>query len=74
MTRPAMPFTYGDLEDMPDDGYRREIIGGSLIVTPSPSGGHQRATGTLFALLRAAETPETMAMVAPFDWKLPDGG
>lgn len=74
MAHPAVPFTYADLEDMSDDGYRREIIGGSLIVSPSPAGGHQRVTGNLFALLRAAETPETMAMVAPYDWRLPDGG
>ena len=74
MTHPARPFTYQDLEGMPDDGYRREIIGGSLVVTPAPSGGHQRVTLNLGALLRAAETGGTMAMVAPFDWKLPDGG
>ncbi|MGH7734978.1 MAG: Uma2 family endonuclease, partial [Gemmatimonadales bacterium] len=74
MTHRAEPFTYDDLEDMPDDGYRREIIGGSLIVSPSPAGGHQRVTGKLYALLQGAETHETMAMVAPYDWKLPDGG
>lgn len=74
MTHPARPFTYEDLEEMSDDGYRREIIGGSLIVTPAPGGGHQRVAGNLFAALRAAESPATMAMVAPYDWKLPDGG
>jgi Uma2 family endonuclease len=74
MTRPARSFTYEDLEGTADDGYRREIIGGTLIVTPSPAGGHQRAAGNLFALLRGGETAETMAMVAPYDWKLPDGG
>jgi len=74
MAHPARPFTYEDLEGMPDDGYRREIIGGCLIVTPSPSGAHQRVTTRLAAALLAAEIPETMAMVAPFDWKHPDGG
>ncbi|HET6964273.1 MAG TPA: hypothetical protein VFH58_05835, partial [Acidimicrobiales bacterium] len=74
MTHPARPFTYDDLEGMPDDGYRREIIGGSLIVTPAPGGRHQRVTGKLYALLQAAETADTMAMVAPYDWKVPDGG
>ncbi|MGH9077787.1 MAG: Uma2 family endonuclease, partial [Acidimicrobiales bacterium] len=74
MTHRAEPFTYDDLEDMPDDGYRREIIGGSLIVSPSPAGGHQRVTLNLGTLLRAAETTDAMAMVAPYDWKLPDGG
>lgn len=74
MAHPARPFTYGDLEDMPDDGYRREIVGGSLVVTPAPGGGHQRVVGRLFAVLLAAETSESMAMIAPYDWKLPDGG
>ena len=74
MTRAARPFTYEDLGGMPDDGYRREIIGGSLVVTPAPSGGHQRVTLNLAALLRASEAGGTMAMVAPFDWRLPDGG
>ena len=74
MTRPARPFTYEDLDGMPDDGYRREIIGGSLIVTPAPGGAQQRIVLNLGALLRAAETGGTMAMVAPYDWKLPDGG
>ncbi|HWG73951.1 MAG TPA: Uma2 family endonuclease [Acidimicrobiales bacterium] len=74
MAHPTRPFTYEDLEGMPDDGYRREIIGGSLIVTPARAGGHQRVAGKLYASLQAAETVETMAMVAPYDWKLFDGG
>ncbi len=74
MAHPTGAFTYDDLEEMPDDGYRREIIGGSLIVTPAPSGGHQNMTGGLYAALRSAETPATMAMVAPYDWKSTDGG
>lgn len=74
MTRPAGPFHYDDLEAMPDDGYRREIIGGCLIVTPAPNYAHQRAQGRLVAILMAAETPDTRAVAAPFDWKHPDGG
>jgi Uma2 family endonuclease len=71
----SRPFIYDDLEGTPDnDGYRREIIGGSLIVTPSPAGGHQRVAGALYVLLRALETPETMAMVGPYDWHHLDGG
>jgi Uma2 family endonuclease len=71
---PARPFTYADLEEMPDDGYRREIIGGTLIVTPAPTGGHQRVSGNLFAVLHAAEPADAMVLSAPYDWKLPDGG
>lgn len=73
ISRPARPFTYTDLEEMPDDGYRREIIGGSLVVSPAPAGGHQLALIALAVLLRAAQTPGTMALVAPYDWKLPSG-
>ena len=69
----ARPFTYEDLKEMPDDGYRREIIGGSLIVTPSPTGRHQRVVVRLVALLAGIETPEAVVMIAPYDWKLPGG-
>lgn len=73
-TGPARPFRVEDLEGTPDDGYRREIIGGSLIVTPAPSLGHQRASGVLYAQLFAAETARTMVVAAPCDWRLPDCG
>ncbi len=67
------PFTYADLEEMPDDGYRREIIGGSLIVSPSPANVHQRIAIKLSAILLAAEQPDTMVLIAPCDWNLPSG-
>ena len=73
-TRLFGPFRYEDLEDAPDDGYRREIIDGSLIVTPAPNFGHQRASVLLGALLLAAEVPGTVVLAAPFDWRHPDGG
>lgn len=74
VTQAARPFTYDDLEAMSDDGYRREIIEGTLFVTPAPNGAHQRVGGKLYARLLAGETPETMAMQAPYDWRVPDGG
>ena len=36
------PLTIEDLEAMPDDGNRYELIEGELFVSPAPSLGHQR--------------------------------
>jgi Uma2 family endonuclease len=74
LTRPAGPFQYEDLEAMPDDGYRREIIGGTLIVTPAPIPRHQLVAGNLFSTLRLAGTPGTLTLFAPLDWRQSDGG
>ena len=41
-------WTADDLQDMPDDGQRYEVIDGELFVTPSPSSDHQRALKDLF--------------------------
>jgi len=41
----SRPLTRADLEMMPDDGHRYELIDGALIVTPAPATRHQqRAT------------------------------
>jgi Uma2 family endonuclease len=40
-------WTVDDLQDLPDDGQRYEVIDGELFVTPSPSARHQRALGLL---------------------------
>jgi hypothetical protein len=32
------PFTVSDLEGMPDDGRRYELIDGELLVSPAPAG------------------------------------
>lgn len=72
--RQAGPFQYDDLEDEPCDGYRREILGGVLIVTPAPNLGHQLVLGRLYVALSAAQHPEMLTMLSPFDWRHPDGG
>ena len=46
-------WTVDDLEDLPNDSYRYEIIDGELYVTPAPSWTHQMAIGELFKLLDA---------------------
>jgi Uma2 family endonuclease len=49
--RPGEPFTADDLERMPDDGHRYELIDGMLIVSPAPSVPHQRVAFVLGMLL-----------------------
>lgn len=63
----SRPFTRADLDAMPDDGHRHELIDGALIVTPAPGRWHQTAVGELFVLLRAACPPDLQVMLAPFD-------
>jgi Uma2 family endonuclease len=41
-------LTYADLEAFPEDGLRRELIDGELIVSPSPKTRHQVLLGRLF--------------------------
>lgn len=73
-TRQTGPFRFEDLEDEPDDGCRREIIDGVLIMTPAPNYRHQRASIRLASILLAAETPQTRVLHAPFAWRQLDGG
>jgi len=47
-------FTVDDLELMPDDGRRYELIDGVLVVSPAPSVPHQAVLARLLILLDAA--------------------
>ena len=66
------PLTRADLEAMPDDGHRYELIDGSLIVSPGPSHAHQVVVGNLHLLLRAACPPDLQVILAPFSVALSD--
>ncbi len=68
----SRPFARPDLEHVPDDGHRYELVDGALVVTPSPSWQHQRAVGRLFRLLDDACPSELETLVAPFDVALSD--
>jgi hypothetical protein len=50
----AAPYTVDDLFQMPDDGNRYEVLGGSLVVSPAPRPMHQLAADELRLLLRNA--------------------
>jgi Uma2 family endonuclease len=60
------PFTVDDLEAMPDDGNRYELIDGMLLVSPAPDLKHQTVVGELYVVLRAACPQGMHALVAPF--------
>ncbi|WP_336670557.1 Uma2 family endonuclease [Tsukamurella sp. USMM236] len=61
-----------DLEDLPDDGHRYEIVDGSLLMTPPPSQGHQRIGGNLFMALRLA-VPDGWRVLYEIGVRVPGG-
>ena len=63
----SRPLTREDLDAMPNDGHRHELIDGALIVTPAPSRRHQTVVGELFLLLRRACPQDLQVLLAPFD-------
>jgi Uma2 family endonuclease len=61
---PGEPFTVGDLDRMPDDGHRYELLDGSLIVSPAPGPPHERVAVMLCHVLELA-CPEEL-IVFPY--------
>ncbi len=45
------PWTRADLDHLPDDGNRYEVLDGALLVTPAPNERHQRVATELAAQL-----------------------
>lgn len=62
------PLTLADLEHMPEDGHRYELIDGTLLVTPAPTTRHQRAVARLVATLVSAAGADLEVLPAPYDW------
>jgi len=61
-------LTRADLDALPDDGLRHELIDGAFIMTPAPGVPHQRLVGALFAELRSASAGSGLAvLLAPLD-------
>ncbi len=71
--RVPRPFTAVDLDAIVDDGYRREIIEGRLIVTPSPIYEHQDALLELGYLMKKHCPSGMRVVIAPLDWRPPTG-
>ncbi len=61
-------LTYDGMRAAPEDGLRRELLGGELYVSPAPSPVHQRAAGAVFVALDAyAKAHGGEAFTAPID-------
>jgi Uma2 family endonuclease len=63
--KPGEPFTVDDLERMPEDGRRYELIDGMLIVSPAANVPHQRVAFVLAMLLEDACPDDLLVFGAP---------
>ncbi|MFG1628362.1 Uma2 family endonuclease [Kribbella sp. NPDC049227] len=62
-------FTLADLDALPDDGMRHELVDGVLLVTPAPLPIHQTAVVELTFLLRSQCPDDLKVFVAPLDFQ-----
>lgn len=60
-------FDVPDLDALPDDGRRHELVDGVIVSSPAPSWIHQRAVTTLAAQLYNILPRHLEVLVAPFD-------
>jgi Uma2 family endonuclease len=56
------PFTVAELDLMPSDGHRYELVDGVLVVSPRPTTVHQAVAGRLYGVLSAV-CPEDLLVV-----------
>lgn len=68
----SRPLTRADLEQMPDDGHRYELLDGVLIVSPAPRPLHQRAALRVAIELTNACPGGLEVFTAPLDVVLAD--
>lgn len=61
------PLIAADLERMPDDGHRYELLDGALVVTPAPRVQHQVVVGEMYLLIRSALPAHLRVLTAPTD-------
>jgi Uma2 family endonuclease len=60
------PFTVEDLEGMPDDGNRYELIDGTILVSPAPGARHQKIVAMLVFMLQPSCPADLHVLPAPF--------
>jgi Uma2 family endonuclease len=62
-----------DLDNLPDDGRRYELVGGAIVMTAAPAPIHQIVSARLHPILQAATPEGHLALAAPIDLDLPGG-
>jgi Uma2 family endonuclease len=62
-----LAFTRADLDALPEDGRRHELLDGAILVTPSPGFAHQFVLMALIDLLRPAVPTGLELIPGPFD-------
>ena len=71
-------FTVAELDRMPSDGHRYELIDGTLVVSPRPTTVHQAVAGRLYGVLSAVcpddllIVPEPAVQIDPVTELAPD--
>lgn len=60
-------WTVDDLDALPDDGFRYELVDGVLLVSPSPLFPHQVGQYNLVIALAGAAPPNLRVLGAPLD-------
>jgi Uma2 family endonuclease len=65
---PGKPFTLAELDRMPDDGHRYELLDGVLVVSPRPTPAHQAVAFTLASLLDRACPAEWQVVPSQPSW------
>ena len=64
----ARLLTRVDLDALPDDGLRHELIDGHFVMTPAPGSNHQTISGALYRRLWSAlQGTGLKVLTAPFD-------
>jgi Uma2 family endonuclease len=58
-------YTVADLDLLPDDGNRYEVLAGTLLVTPSPGSAHQGVAARLSALFASHLLARRLALFSP---------
>jgi Uma2 family endonuclease len=65
-------LTRADLDAMPDDGRRYELLDGAVVMSAAPNNRHQGIVNRLIVALNAAASANVRVRTAPFDVVLSD--